>query len=141
MKAKDVAAFFIKRGIDEENEISNLKLQKLLYYAQGFHLAIFGSPLFDEAIYAWVNGPVVEEIYHEYKRYGKQPIDTFEYVSSLSEEDLEFLEEVWNVFGQFSAWKLRDMTHNEKTWMDHEADASEIPLEELKEYFETRVKK
>src|SRR4051812_7079696 len=69
--AEDVANFFLC-CIDEDagDNISNLKLQKFLYYAQGFHLAMFGVKLFDEPVKAWTHGPVVESIYHKYKGFG-----------------------------------------------------------------------
>ncbi|EDN70714.1 conserved hypothetical protein [Beggiatoa sp. PS] len=141
--AQDVANFFIMKGIDdEESGISNLKLQKLLYYAKGFHQAIFEEALFPENLWAWTYGPVVPEMYQAYKQYGKDPITQVEYdpTHRFDEEQLELLNEVWSTFGQFSAWKLRDMTHNEKPWLDHEEDASMINDEELQDYFKTRIK-
>jgi uncharacterized phage-associated protein len=142
--AKDVAEFFIMKGIQDEEEagISNLKLQKLLYYAKGFYQAIFDEPLFPEKLWAWAHGPVVPEIYHQYKTCGSGPITTLEHDPShkFDKEQLELLNEVWSVFGQFSAWKLRDMSHNEKPWLDHEEDASMIADDELASYFKTRVK-
>jgi uncharacterized phage-associated protein len=141
--AKDVAQFFILKGLDsDEAGISNLKLQKLLYYAKGFHQAIFEKTLFPEKIEAWVHGPVVSTIYHTYKQHGSNPITKVEYdpTDKFDEEQLELLNEIWTVFGQFSAWKLRDMTHNEKPWLDHEANASIIEDRELEEYFKTRLK-
>lgn len=140
--AKDVALFFIQKGLnDEECEISNLKLQKLLYYAKGFHQALFGTALFPERLYAWTHGPVVPQIYHDYKHYGGSPITEAEYdpASKFDAEKIELLDEVWSVFGQYSAWKLREMTHNEKPWLEHEHDASMITDKELEEYFKTRV--
>lgn len=47
--------------------MTNLKLQKMLYYQQGFHLAYFGTPLFDDEIEAWMYGPVVPSVYNHYK--------------------------------------------------------------------------
>jgi uncharacterized phage-associated protein len=141
--AKDVAQFFIIKGLnDDESGISNLKLQKLLYYAKGFHQAIFEESLYPEKLWAWTYGPVVPETYHEYKKYGAGPITESEYNPSekFNEEQLELLNEVWSVFGQFSAWKLRDMSHNEKPWLNHEQDASMIEDTELFDYFKTRVK-
>ncbi|MFZ4703068.1 MAG: Panacea domain-containing protein [Candidatus Methylumidiphilus sp.] len=143
LTAKDVAQFFIMKGLDdEESGISNLKLQKLLYYAKGFHQAIFDEPLFPEKLWAWTYGPVVPDVYHEYKKYGRGPITELEYdpTPKLDEDQTELLNEVWSVLGQFSAWKLRDMSHNEKPWLDHERDASMIEDEELSAYFKTRVK-
>jgi len=139
----DVANFFLIASDNEENQdgISNMKIQKLLYYAQGFHLALFDAPLFSSAIKAWTHGPVCPNVYHEYKKYGKNPIPVptkFSY-KVFSKEQIDLLNEVYEVFGQFSAGKLRRMTHEEPTWENHESDASEIPLDELKEYFKTRI--
>lgn len=139
---KEVVQFFIMKGLDDEEPITNLKLQKLLYYAKGFHQAIFDNPLFQEKLQAWTHGPVVPSVYHEYKHYGTAPITELEYNPSekFDGEQLELLNEVWSVFGQFSAWKLRDMSHNEKPWLDHEKDASVMEDEELGSYFKTRLK-
>ena len=142
ISAKDVADFFIMKGNEDGEEgITNLKLQKLLYYAEGFYLAIFNEPLFSEKIEAWTYGPVVPTIYHTYKDWGSKSITSYnkESIGKFIDVQLDFLNEIWSVFGQFSAWKLRDMTHNEKPWLDHEADASVIPITELKEYFSTRL--
>ena len=71
----DVAKYFATLvESDAGDSISNLKLQKLAYYAQGFHLAMYDTPLFPERIYAWAHGPVVEELYHAYKKFGANPI-------------------------------------------------------------------
>lgn len=144
INAKDVAEFFITKGIQDEEEagISNLKLQKLLYYAKGFHQAIFDKALFSEKLWAWTHGPVVTGMYHEYKSYGSGSITELQFdpSSKFDEEQLELLNEIWSVFRQFSAWKLRDMSHNEKPWLDHEEDASMIEDDELRSYFKTRVK-
>ncbi|HUZ03805.1 MAG TPA: type II toxin-antitoxin system antitoxin SocA domain-containing protein, partial [Acidobacteriaceae bacterium] len=57
--ASDIAKYFIASFQKKNKAISNLKLQKLLYYAQAWHLALYGSPLFSDSIEAWVHGPVV----------------------------------------------------------------------------------
>lgn len=140
--ANDVAAFFITRAAEEDDVgLSNLKLQKLVYYAQGFHLAIHDSPLFPERIEAWTHGPVCPSVYREYKQYGSGLISTPATMpaAALSDDELGLLEEVFMVFGQFSAWKLRDMTHEESPWRNHEADAETIPVDEMKAYFKTRL--
>ncbi|MGA8142178.1 MAG: type II toxin-antitoxin system antitoxin SocA domain-containing protein, partial [Desulfobaccales bacterium] len=67
----DVAKYFLSLTDEESGElISNLKLQKLVYYAQGFHLVFYDTPLFSERIEAWTYGPVVPDLYHEYKSHG-----------------------------------------------------------------------
>jgi uncharacterized phage-associated protein len=143
MGAELISKYFLWKSSNEEDTgISNLKLQKLLYYSQGFHLAIFGERLFDDEIYAWQHGPVCPDIYHLYKVNVSNVIpytDSVNFEDYLSDEQIEFLDEVYDEFGQFSAWRLRNMTHDESTWINHEHDASIIPQDELKEYFLTRV--
>lgn len=118
-KALDVANAILKLSNPEVGDfISNLKLQKLLYYTQGFSLAIFGKPLFDEDIKAWDYGPVVECVYHTFKGHGSEaiyPDEKFD-TSFLSEEESELLINVYEVYGQFSALKLMNMTHDESPW-------------------------
>ncbi|WP_426307764.1 Panacea domain-containing protein [Acidovorax facilis] len=115
----NVARYFLSL-VEEEagDDLSNLKLQKLLYYAQGFHLALFDRPLFESDIRAWTHGPVVADVYHAYKHYGSSPIPRAEFdMESLSREEQDLLAEVYQVYGQYSAWKLRNMTHDEAPWV------------------------
>ena len=124
--ASDVARWFLWRNDAEmrtgdSEYISNLKLQKLLYYAQGIYLALSGKKLFSDNLVAWAHGPVVVDVYHEYCSNGSRGI---EYNESLrpkekySKEERNVLEQVYNYFGQYSAWKLRNMTHEERPWLE-----------------------
>jgi len=135
----DVAKFFIAL-VDEDSgdSISNLKLQKLVYYAQGFHLAMYGEPLFPERIFAWAHGPVVKELYHAYKQFGAKPIDlNQDFDAGIYDEGLQdFLAEVNTVYGQFTASKLRNMTHNEPPWKDTPL-GGEISHAAMRQYFKT----
>ncbi len=141
-QADDVVKCFLY--LDDSNEgdgISNLKLQKLMYYAQGFYSAIYDNPLFENEIQAWTHGPVVPDIYHTYKKHGRAPIPLpgdFDR-ESLNQEEFSLVEEVFEVFGQYSAWRLRTMTHEERPWVNHENEAAPIPFPEIIEYFKTRV--
>lgn len=93
--ASEIARWFLARNnanvVQHEDELlTHLKLQKLLYYAQGVFLAYTGgNSLFDENIMAWEHGPVVPEVYTQYKPYGKTGID-FE----ATDDDLETLRKV-----------------------------------------------
>src|SRR5260364_15608 len=112
----DVANYFLTLVEEEVGDaLSNLKLQKLVYYAQGFHLALFSRPLFENAIEAWTHGPVIPGLYHAYKQYGAgalpRPVD-FD-LDIFDRETCELLDEVYQVYGQYSAWMLRDITHQE----------------------------
>lgn len=139
--ASDIAKWFLayNRNIMAEGDaefISNLKLQKLLYYAQGTYYAITGGLLFAEPIKAWRHGPVVESVYHEYKSNGANGInfdEEFDF-SRFDPETEGILEEVYNYFGQYSAWKLRNMTHEERPWKETEInDIIDTGL--IKDYF------
>jgi uncharacterized phage-associated protein len=138
--ASDVADYILA-SVDESSgdNISNLKLQKLVYYAQGFHLAMHdGEPLFDDAIVAWEHGPVVPGIWRKYRDYGAKGLpapDEFE-PSRFDPATIELLDEVNEVYGQFSPWKLRDMTHEELPWKLTEINC-EIPRELMRDFFRT----
>jgi len=139
----DIADYFLS-FVDEEagDSISNLKIQKLVYYAQGFHLALYDKPLFLEDIEAWAHGPVIPELYRKYKSYGSAGIEKPEDIdfSKYSDEVKELLNEIWNVYGQYSAWRLRELAHEEPPWQcAYEAGASIISHKKLAEYFKTQL--
>jgi uncharacterized phage-associated protein len=139
--ARDVARYFLTLSEPDEGDfITNLKLQKLCYYAQGFSLVLLGGPIFREDLVVWAHGPVVESLYHEYKEHGHQgipvPLDFDVTVFTASEKGL--LDDVWNAYGQFSAWKLRNMTHVEPPWVNTKMN-DVISHEALIDYFEVMV--
>lgn len=131
---------------DAGDLISNLKLQKLLYYCQGCCLRLRGisKPLFVDRILAWEHGPVVRAVYENYAQFGKGALPIEAPASPLPPADAELINEVYRVFGKFSAWKLRQMTHEEDPWKDnyrHGRLNIEIPREDMVEYFKRYVKK
>ena len=107
--AMQIAHWFIKRNQEAmENEgadpMTLLKLLKLLYYAEGCYLAINnGERLFDEKIVAWEHGPVVEEVYHAFPN---------PYNLDVSDDELADADQI----GKYSAWALRNKTHEEDPW-------------------------
>jgi len=145
--AIDIADYLLSLENDVEagEVLSHLKLQKLLYYAQGFHLALYDEPLFDEKIEAWTHGPVCYDVYQKYKKYrsGRIPPQGSINLEKYDNRVKELLNEIHSVFGQFSAWKLRNMTHGERPWRQawerNQAGYEEITHEELKEYFKTQL--
>lgn len=140
-KSTDVANYFLSlQGSDAGDAISNMKLQKLLYYAQGFALAILGKPLFEEDFEAWMHGPVLRNIYNRYKKYGMSAIPAPARFSfrKYTQEERDLLDEVYRSFGQYSAWALSEMTHQTPPWKDTERNGI-ISKESMKAYFSTRV--
>lgn len=119
LSAKVVAAYFLGT-VDEESgdNITNLKLQKLLYYAQGLYVAMNGVPLFEDPIEAWDLGPVVGSVYRDSKCSKSQPIPCPEHFdpTDYPPDIREFLGAISAAFGQYSAWKLSQMTHAEPPW-------------------------
>ena len=125
--ADNVAKWFLlhnkARAMSTDAEfLTNLKLQKLLYYAQGMHLGFYGEKLFDDPIVAWSYGPVVESVYETYKNARGNEVNDFGIVDfqvpidNFTEEEEDTLQFVDSSFGQFSAWKLVEMTHSETPW-------------------------
>lgn len=115
--------------------ISNLKLQKLLYYAQGCFLAIKNVPLFDDPIVAWEHGPVVESVYQMFKHNRSNGIIyNGEFDGGIDKEDEELLIDVYDVFAKYSAWGLRNLTHNETPWLETNRNEV-IDIELIKSYF------
>ena len=141
----DIANYFLSLSDEDSGDyMSNLKLQKLVYYAQGIHLAMYGKPLFDEEIEAWTHGPVIPDLYHLYKGHGDMAIPkpaTID-LSKYSPQVKETLDEVYKVLGQYSAWKLRTMTHDEFPWSNayQKGQGTLISQEEMRSYFKSFLK-
>lgn len=121
--ANRVAEAIINRSHDAENPISNLKLQKLLYYSQAWYLAIFRKPMFDEDIEAWVHGPVVPEIFRRYRICRWSPIPRGDTIG-VSTMITRHVKEIWDAYGKFSPYDLERMTHSDKPWKDARAGLS-----------------
>lgn len=139
--AKQVAEYILSVSTPSEGDIiSHLKLQKLLYYCQGFRLAMHNAPLFGETIHHWDHGPVVPDLYYQYKKHGNDalPIPTGFDDSTIASSEKEVIDEVLAVYGQFSAWKLRQMTHDEPPWANTD-DNEEISHKQLKAYFSSQL--
>jgi uncharacterized phage-associated protein len=147
-RANDVAKYFLMltaSGVEDAGEaMTHLKLQKLLYYTQGFHLALYNEPLFADRIEAWGHGPVVNTLWGVYRGYGAAPIpaaEDFDPDETLAAQQKALLNDVWNAYGQFSAWKLRDMTHREPPWRDayRPGENAVIPQDSMRGYFATQL--
>ena len=128
--------------IEGQGELmSNMKLQKMLYYQQGFHLAVFGAPLFDEPIEAWMYGPVVPSVYEHYKGYGFNGINPESKEEILLEpQEQALFDEVYKVYAAYSAVGLMNMTHQETPWATTPTGVgNEIEKEKMREFFLTRI--
>lgn len=145
--AMDIARWFIHRNsVDvnncEDEKMTLLKLLKLLYYAEGCFLALDKGSLFDEKIVAWEHGPVVEEVWRNFDDAFDLKVEDNDMsysLSKISKEDSALLEDVYSVFGKYSASGLRNKTHSESPWLDATDGGrkfnSEISRDSISRYF------
>ena len=110
--AKDVAKWFINELHPEP-----LKLQKLLYLAQGFSFAFNDEALFEDDMEAWVHGPVVKSVYEEYKNYKYSPITINYEIIDFNDDALSILNYVKNNFSKFDSKYLENISHNQEPWI------------------------
>lgn len=116
LRAIDVANFFITlfENLEDDNDLTNMKINKLLYYSQGHCYERLGRPLFNDSIEAWVNGPVVNGVYQNLKQYDKcvipSTIGDFD-LTKFSDDESELLLDIAREYGKYSAGTLRNMTH------------------------------
>lgn len=122
---QDVVDYIIGQFADEDGSLSILKLQKLLYYVQAWHLAFGRGPLFTGRFQAWVHGPVNRQVYERFK-------DTHSLFATVSRESIRqgfdtnvlppeargHIDEILEAYGQFSGVQLENMTHEEAPWLE-----------------------
>jgi uncharacterized phage-associated protein len=127
ISVNDVARYFISRGTPNTDEaITHLKLQKLVYYAQAWHLALRDTPLFKDRIEAWVHGPVCPTLYQDFRGYGYHDInENVEVVDLDNSETEEILDAVWEAYGSFDGKYLEELTHQEQPWLDARENLSD----------------
>jgi uncharacterized phage-associated protein len=145
--SKQIADWILsKLDTQAGDTISPLKLQKLLYYCQAWHLTIFGRALFDEKIEAWAHGPVIPSQYTRFAfmfrndqiKINKINIDK----PDLEPETEALLNEVISVYGEHSASYLESLTHTETPWIlarngkgEWERSSEEISHESMIKHF------
>lgn len=105
--------------IQESDRVSNLKLQKLLYYVQGWHLGLKGTPVFGEELEAWVHGPVVPSTFQIYRVFGWRDIEKEKeaVLAPLLPDHASHIREVLRAYGKFSGDQLERLSHTEDPWM------------------------
>ncbi|HLK12366.1 MAG TPA: type II toxin-antitoxin system antitoxin SocA domain-containing protein [Candidatus Binatia bacterium] len=148
--AKAIANWFLKR-----DELSPMKLQKLVYFAHGWKLGLRGTPLINEEIEAWDYGPVVPDLYHEFKQFGSAPITAFatrwklddgkpRLVQPLVPPDAvdtqALLRRIWKVYGHKTGGQLSAITHlPDSPWSQIRRECNTrgavIPNERIAAYF------
>lgn len=113
MKATEVANYLLYIMGDAFSDLTNMKINKLLYFAQGHYLQKYGKPLFEDEIEAWSHGPVVPEVYATYKPYRSRPIPSYDpsKMVEMPKDAEDVLFAVARKYGNYTASALRNKTH------------------------------
>lgn len=119
-----------------------LKLQKLLYLAQGYSYAFHDRPMFNDELEGWVHGPVVREVYNMFRSYQFNCIDINFEISELDKETVDVLNYVIDNFSKYDAKYLEELSHKQDPWIlsrygldpDERSDKT-ITKESISNYF------
>ena len=147
-----IANYFIDKANVEGDPLDHLRLQKLVYMAHGWNLAVHGSPLISDGVEAWKYGPVISDLYHRFKNYGNRPITenaaqvhgleaTVPNVDYGDVETRELLDSVWKAYHHLNGVQLSNLTHKpgtpwEKAWGKARGRRSVlIPNREIEAHF------
>lgn len=139
--ALDIAAYLVKLSTEIGEPLTNMKLQKLLYYSYAwFSVETKGQKLFNEPIFAWKYGPVIPEVYDAYKEYGADNIKEVKgtVTSEVDEFSQSLVEDVYKVYGNKNAIELMNLTHSESPWIDSfdpNVSPKEIPFEKIFQFY------
>jgi uncharacterized phage-associated protein len=153
MTIDDAADYIILRLVSGGEHINLLKLQKLVYYAQAWNMAIRGKPLFDGKFQAWVHGPVSRKLYDRfseskslYSPVSESDLQTGFDPNRISPEDRAHIDAVMEVYAPFSGSQLEEMTHQELPWQSarrgfEPSQRCEIEIDELlvSQYYSQRL--
>ncbi len=145
-KVQDVARFFVDLAQKQADNscgdlMTNLRLQKLLYFAQGWYLARYGKPLFRDDMEAWQYGPVVPAVYNEYAQYGRNGISDAQAISmdNFTDDEYALLLDVAREYTQFATSTLVDISHKKGAPWDNTPYREIIPKADMREYFSAQT--
>lgn len=136
---------FVLDSQHEGNGMSNLKVQKMLYYSQACTLSLENTLLFNKPIEAWQHGPVVADAYHLLKAQGAVAISlaTWQQIyptansEQLSASDKHCIQQAFNQYGHYEAWWLQEETHKETPWVVtyRQGENQVISVNAIRDYF------
>lgn len=143
--ANKIADTIIALSRERGSKVTNLKLQKLLYYTQAWNLAFTGKPLFIESVEAWVHGPVVASVFRRFRDYRWRAIDC-PVVACEDDSVQKLVASVIDAYGKFDATQLERLTHHEGPWREarhglepDESSRTVIPHSAMRDYYAKRI--
>lgn len=139
----DVAAYILEK----QGSMSAMKLQKLVYYSQAWHMVWEERTLFPERIEAWANGPVVPDLYAKHRRmFTVNDWSQWGNPNALNEDEKSSIDNVLGFYGPRPAHELSELTHREDPWKNARGDLSagaycrtEITTVDMHEYYDGLV--
>lgn len=156
-----VANTFLELARDSEAQLDQMKLQRLVYYAHGWYLAIKGEPLIREGVQAWKFGPIVAPLRQRLKKYGSEPItdlaNAIEVVDGKikrttptlcdGSDEHAIVSRVWDMYGHYTAIQLSNAAHEEGTpweiveskWPGRPSRGVEIPDDLIEVHFKQKL--
>jgi len=141
-EASTIALWFIFMNCKnrlETNIMTNMKIQKLLYYAQVYHLIKNSKKLFNEDILAWEHGPVIREVYDQYRKFKDREIIVKDFSDiNIDKQTENLLMEVYSKYNGFTAVQLRNLTHKEKPWKNTKRD-NVIDIDLIKNFYKDKI--
>lgn len=151
MDAINLSKYIIKSGKESGiNDISNKKLQKLLYYVQAWTLVLYNKKAFNDEIEAWVHGPAIPDVYRQYKNFVFEaiPLEAIGDVKEIDEDVAAVVKDVLSVYGKYDADYLEVLSHTEMPWreargekMPFENSSDEISTDTMKSYYGEKLKR
>ena len=142
LTADEVADYLIALAHRRGETVNNLKLQKLLYYAQAWYLAEYDRPLFDARFEAWMSGPVIPAIYWRFKPFSIRPLPVAAEIPVLDPHTATFLDEIVSEYLPWTEWELHWQTHGEAPWQNargnldpSEPCTAELSEDDMRAYF------
>lgn len=149
--ALTIACAFIHKAKSERRDLIPIKLLQLVYLAHAWNLALENQPLINEPVLVWPFGPVIESLFHTFKKYGNDPIEkwpmlaNYKSLKALSEDHFTraLLQQIWEVYGKLTAVQLANLTHEKKSpWaMARRKGYWCIPESLLREYYINQIEK
>lgn len=137
-KAIELAPFVINWCNKNGFSITNLKLQKLLYFLQGEYSFLSGDKLIEDDFYAWQLGPVVPSVYYSYALYSSLPLPDQEMKIEIEEKCKNNISNILDKYARKTTWDLVDLSHSQTPWkFNYEifGDKSLIPYQSIEDYY------
>ncbi len=135
----EMASYIINWCHANNIAITNLKLQKLLYFVQGENCRFRHKRLISSDFYAWQLGPVIPEVYFEYAMYSSSKLPKQQLSAHFSSQDRDVINHVLTKYGARPTWELVDLSHSQDPWKYNYqifGDKSLIPYKSIESYFE-----